>query len=137
MLKNFVPLAMAFLFFCGCAKAVQTVEDKEVSCKESAYERLAKMPYPFAVFYDEDGKEMFFEPGEQIEKYANLQILLTEPGLIVVFDTLANKFGMEKAIEEFFQANHFALVEKKESEIGKNSYVVMYFARNGKIVTFD
>ena len=136
MLKPFVPLAMVFLFFCGCAKTMQTAETKEAFYKESSYEKLAKMPYPFAVFYDKDGKEMFFEPGEQVEKYENLQILLMEPGLVVVFDKVASNSGMEKAVEDFFHENNFNLVERKTKKFGENTYIIMNFARNGKLVIF-
>lgn len=135
MFKKFALLAMVFVLLAGCA----TKQDNNVrNGSVTATEELAKLPYTFAVIYGENGAYKVFTPEESAEKYANIETLFIEPGLIVIIDSEAKMSGMDTKLEEIFKKEGFNLEGTKEHKArdGKE-FLQMNFAKNGEMVLFN
>lgn len=136
MLKAFVILAMVMVITNGCVKTYD--QDNTLrNGSSNVYEKLTKLPYPFAVIYGESGKKRIFSPDDSVEEYVNLSLVFMYPGFITIFDSEAREEGMDKKLEEIFKSQGFNLVETKEHVVSDDErWFQMNFVKNGENVVF-
>lgn len=103
----------------------------------SAYQDLEALPYSFAVIHGEYGSVKLFSPKNSAENYANMRIVLMEPGFAVIIDSATCKDGMDTKLEQFFKNEGFNLVRSIKRNLTKNTEIVeLRFVKIGKRVVF-
>jgi len=129
MFKNFVLLAMAVVFFTGCAV------NQRGSLDASFDQQFESISDPFIVIYGEHGSMLAFKQRAtgSAEDHANMARVLMEPGFIVMIHEKAKNAGLDKQLQQLFEAEGFQMVGGRQHEMG---FYRLNFARNGKRVIF-
>ena len=113
MFRKFVLLAMvicSFSLLSGCA----TKHGGSIETISILLERIDQLQEPLIIVYGETGAVLLVQPGDKsIEREANIDAVLMEPGFIVAMSEKAHRSGLSDELEELLREECFFLQDSK------------------------